>query len=182
MMQQIRDASPRSKARIAGALYVFAVLGGVLGEAIGGKLSIATGLIAVVLYAAVTLLIYDIFKPVDRKACLLAVCTNLVGLALEALRWNFHGVDIAMVFHGFYCLMIGLLIFRSTFLPRALGALMVPAGLGWLTFLWPQLVIQLSPYLLLPGLVGEGTPMLWLLVMGVDLQQWREQAGVEATP
>jgi hypothetical protein len=80
-----------------------------------------------------------------------------------------------LVFFGFYCLLIGYLILRSTFLPRILGALMVFAGLGWLTFLSPPLANYLSPYIFIPGLLGEGALTLWLLVVGVNVQRWREQ-------
>jgi hypothetical protein len=52
----------------------------------------------------------------------------------------------SLVFFGPYCLLIGYLIFRSTFLPRILGVLMALAGLGWLIFLSP-LAIYLSTYL-----------------------------------
>jgi len=113
---------------------------------------------------------------VNRSLSLLAVSFNLVGLTFEALRWNPRGVDIALVFHGFYCLLIGYLIFRSTFLPRILGALMAIAGLGWLTFLSNPLVNHLSPYNLASGLLGEASLMLWLLAMGVNVQRWKEQA------
>jgi hypothetical protein len=61
-------------------------------------------------------------------------------------------VNIAIVFNGFYCLLIGYLIFRSMFLPRILGALMAFAGLGWLTFLSTPLANHLSPYHLASGL------------------------------
>jgi hypothetical protein len=61
-----------------------------------------------------------------------------------------------LAFFGFYCLLIGYLIFRSKFLPRVLGLLMAFAGLGWLTFLWPPLANYLSPYILVRGIVGEG--------------------------
>lgn len=85
-----------------------------------------------------------------------------------------HGVNIAIVFAGFYCILIGYLIFKSTFLPRILGVLMAFAGLGWLTYLSNPLVNYLSPYNLAAGLLGEVTVFLWLLVMGVNLQRSKE--------
>jgi hypothetical protein len=48
--------------------------------------------------------------------------------------------------------------------------------LGWLTFLSPPLANQLSPYIFAPGLLGEGALTLWLLVMGVNAERWKEQA------
>jgi len=82
---------------------------------------------------------------------------------------------VGLVFFGFYCLLIGYLILRSTFLPRLLGVMMVVAGLGWLTFLLP-LAKNLSPYAVAPAALGEGLLTLWLLVKGVNAQQWKEQA------
>ncbi len=102
---------------------------------------------------------------------------QLQGLALIFLKLQAWCGSIGLVFFGFYCLMIGFLIVRSTFLPRILGVLMAIAGLGWLTFLSPPLANQLAPYNLLPGIVGEGLLTLWLLVMGVNVQRWHEQVG-----
>src|ERR1700675_3293707 len=119
---------------------------------------------------AVTLLFYAIFRPVNRSLSLLAASVNLVALTFEALQ----RVNIGFVFHGFYCLLIGYLIFRSSFLPRILGGPMAFAGLCWLTFLSPPLANYLSPYNLASGLLGEGLVMLWLLVMGVNVQRWQE--------
>ena len=87
-----------------------------------------------------------------------------------------QGVSICFVFFGVYCLLIGYLIFKSSFLPRVLGVLMAFAGLGWLTFLFPPLADYLSPYNLVLGFLAELALMLWLLVMGVDVQRWKEQA------
>jgi hypothetical protein len=53
---------------------------------------------------------------------------------------------------------------------------MVIAGLGWVTYLSPVLAHEESPYNLASGLLGEGLVMLWLLVMGVNAERWREQA------
>lgn len=82
----------------------------------------------------------------------------------------------ANVFFGCYCLLIGYLVFRSTFLPRILGVLMAFAGLGLLTFLVPPLASSLSPYNLALDILGEASLTLWLLVMGVNAERWIEQA------
>jgi hypothetical protein len=105
---------------------------------------------------------------------------QLQALAYMFLRLNIG--NISLVFFGFFCLLIGCLIFKSTFLPRILGAGMVIAGLGWLTFLWPPLANYLSPYNLAPGILGEGLLTLWLLVMGVNVPRWKEQASTASTP
>jgi Domain of unknown function (DUF4386) len=101
---------------------------------------------------------------------------QLKALALMFLELNVQASYISLVFFGLYCLLIGYLIFRSTFLPRILGALMAFAGLGWLTFLSPPLANHLSPYIQVLGVLAEGSLMLWLLVIGVNVQRWKEQA------
>ena len=85
-----------------------------------------------------------------------------------------------LVFFGFWCVLIGYLIFRSTFLPRIIGLLMMLAGLSYIMFLSPPLVRYLQPYILFfPG-VGQISLTLWLLVMGVNVQRWKEQASAAA--
>jgi hypothetical protein len=91
-------------------------------------------------------------------------------------------VNIAIVVHGFYCLLIGYLILRSTFLPRILGALMAFAGLGWLTYLSPALVNYLSPYNLAAAILTELSLILWLLGMGLNVQQWKAMAAATEEP
>jgi hypothetical protein len=91
-----------------------------------------------------------------------------------------QGYNISLVFFGFYCLLIGYLIFRSTFLPRVLGVLMAVAGLcympyGFATFLSPEFAAGLFPWVMMPG-AGELVLALWLLVIGVNVQRWEEQA------
>jgi hypothetical protein len=177
MMKRIAEASPRFKARIAGLLYFFSLLTAGLTETfVRGRLNYAGGYVAIAGMAAMTLISYDILKPVNRKLSLLAVFFAFVGLTFEALRLQPQGLNIALVFHGFYCLLIGYLIFRSTFLPRILGGLMAFAGLSWLTYLSNPLVNHLSPYNLGCALLGDVSVYLWLLVMGVNVQRWKEQA------
>ena len=177
-MKPVAEASPRFKARIAGLSYLLTFLTGGVALFVRGRLGLVAGLIAGACYIAVTLLFYDIFKPVNRSFSLLAAFFSLVGCAIGPLRL-FHLAPShisPLVFFGFYCLLIGYLIFRSTFLPRILGVLMAIGGLGWMSFLAPPLAGYLSPYNLAPGILGEGALTLWLLLMGVNVQRWKEQA------
>ena len=101
---------------------------------------------------------------------------QLRALALMFLQFHAQATSVSLIFFGLYCLMIGYLIFRSAFLPRILSVLMVLAGLGWLTFLSPPLGNSLIPYNELLGGLAEISLMLWLLVIGVNIQRWEEQA------
>jgi hypothetical protein len=176
--ERIREVSPRFEARMAGGLYFFSVFTAIFLELfLGGRLGHVPNTIQISGMTAVTLLSYYIFKAANSNLSLLAACLNLLRLTFEVFRLNPHGVNLAIVFHGVFCTLIGYLIFRSTFLPRILAVLMALAGLGWLTFLLPSLASYLSPYNLASGLVGEASMFLWLLVMGVNAQRWRDQAG-----
>ncbi len=101
---------------------------------------------------------------------------QLQALALLFLKANDHGAAIALVFFGFYALLTGYLIVRSTFMPRILGVLSVFGGLGWLTFLYQPLGYRLFPYIAALGILGAALLMLWLLVFGVNEQRWKERA------
>ncbi len=101
---------------------------------------------------------------------------QLQGLSFMLLKMSGIAYATGMVFFGFYCLLIGYLIFRSTFLPRIVGILMAIAGIGWLTFLWPPLAHRVSSFTMFTGLPGEGGLTLWLLIKGVNVKRWQEQA------
>jgi len=102
------------------------------------------------------------------------------ALALTFLNCYSDGYAISMVLFGFSNLLVGYLIFRSTFLPRILGVLLAISGLcyqidNFAGFLWPAFQAHLEPYILIPG-VAELLLALWLVVMGVNEQRWKEQA------
>lgn len=109
---------------------------------------------------------------------------QLQALALLFLQLHALGSTISMVLFGAYNLLIGYLIFRSTFLPRILGVLLAISGLCYqincfANFLFPKFAAHLVPYILIPGL-AELLLALWLLVMGVNPQRWNEQASAAA--
>ena len=153
MMQGNRAGTARMRARIAGILYLLSVATAVVAEfVIPGRMGMAGVVIPVGCYAASMLLLFGIFAPVDRKTCVGMLVFGLASLGFEAARWHPGGMNVAMVMHGFYCLLLGWVMLRARFLPRWLGAAMM-----------------------LAVVIGEALPMLWLLALGVNERHWTEQ-------
>ncbi len=182
MAKRIAKAWPRPRARITGVVYLLYFLTAVLATLlVGPRLAVysdAVNVISIACYLAVTLLFYDMFKPVNKSLSLFAALLSLVGCAITALSiFDLAPSHVSpLLFFGPYCILIGYLIFRSTFLPRILGVLMACAGVGWLMFLSPPLASHLSSYLKVLGVLAEGSLMLWLVAFGVNVQRWKQQA------
>ncbi len=97
---------------------------------------------------------------------------QLATLSIFSLNLQQLGYGIGLVFFGFYCLIIGYLIFKSDFLPRILGILYAIAGLCYLInsftlFLSPHFENLIFPYILMPAFIGELSVCLWLLIKGI---------------
>lgn len=170
---------------MTGVVYLLYFLTAISAEMFVGRgrlgLYEAVNLISHGFYIAVTLLFYYMFKPVNRGLSLLAAFFSLLGCANDVLRLlGLAPYKInSLVFFAPFCLLLGYLIFRTTFLPRFLGVLMMLAGLGWLIFMSP-LGSTLSTNLKILGFVAEASLMVWLVVKGVDVERWREQAGAQS--
>lgn len=106
---------------------------------------------------------------------------QLQALAFMFTKLNTYAFDIYLVFFGFWCILIGYLIFKSTFLPRVLGVLLTISGLGWVTYLSPPLAHNVYPFIATASAIGEIPLELWLIVMGVNVQRWKEQASAAGT-
>jgi hypothetical protein len=154
--------------RVAGVFYLGTFITGFLALALGAGMAAANA-IATVCYIGVTVLFYVIFKPVNHPVSLLAAAFSATGCVLGLLR----GLHLARVpinelaLFGCYCILIGYLIYVSTFVPRALGVLLAMGGVSWLTFGWPPLARSLSPFNYVPGILAEGLLTIWLLAVGV---------------
>jgi len=106
---------------------------------------------------------------------------QLQFLAYMPHQLNAIGFNLALIFFGFYGLSIGYLVFRSTFLPRAVGVLMAIGGSCYLVnsfanFLAPGFAAGLFPYIQIPSGFAELTFCLWLLAIGVNVTKWEEKA------
>jgi hypothetical protein len=105
---------------------------------------------------------------------------QLEALAYMFLKLNGLAFDTYLVFFGLWCVLIGYLIFRSTFLPRILGVLLAIDGLAWMTYMSPPLGHYLFPIIAVASGLAEIPLQLWLLVFGVNNRRWKAQAeGIE---
>lgn len=99
---------------------------------------------------------------------------ELDALAYLFMRLHSHGIQIIQIFWGLWLFPFGLLVYRSRFIPKILGVLVIIAGVGYLlgtiTFLiLPQYQSALStPIMILE--MGELPIILWLLIVGVKAQ------------
>jgi hypothetical protein len=241
MTDRVTEAWPRLYARIAGGLYLIVIVGGIFAEIfVRGRLVIhgnaaATahniqahellyrlGFVVEVLYCVcnipLMLILYNLFKVVNKNVALMMVFFGLVANAIESVsllahlaplvllggghylsafsaeqlqaavylsvQLFEHGFAICLVFFGFDCLTMAYLIVYSKFLPRLIGVLLAIEGLGYLInsfslFLAPALQARIFPYFTATA-IAEVALCLWLLVMGVDVQRWKEQANRRA--
>ncbi len=98
------------------------------------------------------------------------------ALAFAFLKVNGQAFNVDLVFFGLWCVLSGYLIFRSTFMPRILGVLLMIDGVGWMLFMLPPLASYLFPLIAVASGLAEIPLQLWLIVMGVNSQRWKEQA------
>ena len=178
--------SPQAWARTGGALYL--VVFYVLLRPVNRDLALMAVLFNVVAVAveAVSKLFLLPSLFVLGKASYLQSFTpeQLHALAYLSNRSHSHGFNASLIFFGCECLLIGCLVFRSRFLPRALGVLMLAAGAAYLANSFALLLAPAlaSIVLLVPAFVAELSLALWLLVKGVDLPAWHAaQRGSVAT-
>lgn len=220
--------SPKQTARLAGWLYLILIPLGFFGvvyvttalvvpgdmaatisniAASEGmyRLSMVSALLMNIVSVMLVLVLYKLFKSVDKDMAGLMLVLLLLGAGIAMLNELNHfvalvfssvaaqvvftadqsqyfvglfldmyefGSYIAGVFWGLWLFPLGYLIYKSNFVPKILGVLLVIAGVGYvaesfLLFLAPELGIPITDY----TFIGEVTITLWLLIKGVDEQQ-----------
>ena len=96
------------------------------------------------------------------------------SLAMVFLDVRRYGYDVGWIF-GLYLLHFGVCVWRSGFLPRLLGVLLIAACFGYLavsltSFLLPSYVTIVGRLANIPLTLGEPAAILWLLIMGAKDQ------------
>ncbi|MGH2352249.1 MAG: DUF4386 domain-containing protein [Chloroflexota bacterium] len=112
---------------------------------------------------------------------------QLHALAMLFLSAHEQAVHIWEAFFALHCLLLGVLIFRSGFVPSVLGPLMAMAGAGYLAnglgnLLYPESKAVLAPLVAITAIFGELPFFLWLLVKGVDGAVWQRLASNAVRP
>jgi hypothetical protein len=200
------NRSVQRLARIAGALYLVNIVAGAF--AIGYvssvaptiqanqalfRAGVAAHLIVTLTNPPLTLIFYELFKIVNRRLALLAAFFSLVATGIEGAslfgqvgHLVVPAYDVYAVFFGFDLMTTGYLVYRSNFLPRAIGVLLVVDGVSCVLYsfvdiLAPGFAGYLVPWIQLPILAGEGSLTVWLLVAGVNAARWTERARISST-
>ena len=98
-------------------------------------------------------------------------------LVMFFLNLREYGTFIPQVF-SLWILFLGYLVFKSTFLPRILGILLIIGGLCYtvqavLFFLFPNFDLMIFG---LFAFIGEMIFYLWLLIKGVNVEKWENRA------
>ena len=101
---------------------------------------------------------------------------QLNALALFFLNLHSYGYIIAQVSTGTWLLPLGYLVYRSGFIPKILGVLLIVASLGYLVdllaqFLLPNYANIIEVVALTPASLGELLFLLWLLIKGTKTER-----------
>jgi hypothetical protein len=107
----------------------------------------------------------------------LAVFTQeqLQALALLFLRLHNQASTIGFIFWGLWLFPLGYLVFKSGFFPRILGILLMIACVGYLTDSFATFLgytVNVGVF----AALGEVLFILWLLIKGLNVDQWNKRA------
>lgn len=103
-----------------------------------------------------------VFDPAQRNA-----------LAILLLKLNGQGILISEIFWGLWLFPLGVLVYRSRFLPRLLGIWLIVNGVAYVMLsatglLWPE-HLKTASMMATPILLGEVVFTLWLLIVGIRM-------------
>lgn len=160
------------------------------------QIAFATDLADLPLFLAVGIAMYVIFRPINGPIALAMLLLNAVSVPIQALNMlnhagaileataspalvlfflNMHriGYLIAQIFFGLYMLPLGYLVYRSGYLPGAIGWILMIGSAGYIAgvaadFASSGFASSAATYFGLAGGIAELVFLLWLLIRGID--------------
>ena len=167
------------------------------------RVGIVSALVAQLVNMVLVLYLYKLLKPVNRTIAWLMVLFLLLGMPIAMLNevnntavliilhspepayalvelfleMHEYGIHIASIFWGLWLFPMGYLAFKSNYIPKLIGVMLMIGCFGYLAdsfiyLLLPNLGIEFAQY----TFIGEIALPLWLLFRGVNVAQWQKQA------
>ncbi|MBT4166044.1 DUF4386 domain-containing protein [archaeon] len=158
------------------------------------RLGIAGNLLTHLIHIIVVLILYQLFKSVDKKQAMLIVILGLIGVPIAMFNEVFKaaalllinnpeqmmffldlhgmGIIIASVFWGLWLIPQGMLIYKSGYFPKIFGHLMIIAGVAYTTMAFVQIIFpHLTTVISMLEMItmGEVLFMIWVLFKGAKL-------------
>lgn len=99
---------------------------------------------------------------------------TLMSVFLEVQE---YGIQIVGIFFGLWLLPMGYLVYKSGYIPKIIGVFLMITCLGYLIdfvtfFLFPNFGLIISEY----AWLGEVMMVSWLLIKGINVEQWEKRA------
>jgi len=119
-----------------------------------------------------------VFRVVNTPDYLVAFGSSSLHAEVKLLLGTFRDDwSIGLVLFGIHLVLLGYLIYRSGYIPRLLGVLLVIDGLGWvIDSLQPYLYPNAHLQFLFITFFGEIFLMLWLLIRGWKIQEPKQDS------
>jgi len=167
------------------------------------RLSIVSSLLVQVVNIFVVVFLYKLLNPVNRNMAVMMVIFILLGAPIAMLNevnnaavllvlnsdepaygmmnlfLDLHevGIQIAGIFWGLWLFPMGYLVYKSNYIPRIIGVLLMIGCFGYLidSFLFllvPDVGVAVSQF----TFIGELLLPLWLVIKGVNVEQWQKYA------
>lgn len=97
---------------------------------------------------------------------------QLHAMAMFFLNLNKQGANITGIFWGLWLFPFGILVYKSKFIPKVFGLLLLINGSAYLIESFASLLIPVQyeavqKFMMLPLMIGEIPIMFWLLIIGI---------------
>ncbi len=163
---------------------------------------IVSALLVQLVQIALVLSLYKLLKPVNdfyaKLMVIFALCAVPIAMLNEAafgvvlflihsaeqspllidafIYLHEYGIFIAQIFWGLWLFPMGYLIYKSNYIPKFIGVLLMIGCFGYFVdsfifFLYPEFGIMFSAFLF----IGEVVLPLWLVFKGVDVEKYNQQ-------